>query len=188
MTKVILLISLMFLGSCSWFIDVATPVVMGGSPKVPEGTPVFKRGWQDGCSTVTYARGNFLYKFLYKHRYDTKMIGNPEYRFGYSRGYSVCFHVILGGGSAPQSSFDRYILPYGNNSVIDMSIKPNALNNAWHGFFGDASGIWKGDLTNSNVTLESVMDVWQKSENGGGTVFGGHPLWAGGSKGQIFGQ
>ena len=188
MRNFLILTLLIYLSSCGWLIDIDTPVVMGMTPEVPAGTPAFKQGWKDGCSTTTYARGNILYRTFYSHKYDTKMIDNPEYRFGYSRGYSVCFHIILGGGSAPQASFDRYLLPYGNNTVFDMLIQPDAINNAWHGFFGSASGIWKGDATNSKVNLNSVVDIWQKSSNGGGTALGGHPLWAGGSKGQIFGQ
>lgn len=177
----ILFLTLLLLASCRWFTDAALPLYNLNNVKIPRGTPTFQQGFKDGCSSSNYARGNFLYKSLYKHNYNAKLIGNAEYRFGYSRGYSACFGAVLGGSSGPQASFDTYLV---YNGQFDMSA--GNINNAWGGFFG--SGIWAGNPTNSAVTIDSVVDIWQKAERGGGTVLGGNPLWAGGSAGQIFGQ
>jgi hypothetical protein len=184
--RLILLSSLLFLNACQWFSDAGLPLASGTSVEMPRGTPVFTQGWKDGCNTSSYTRGNVFYKTIYSHRYNTKLIDNPEYRFGYSRGYSTCFQIMVTGNSGPQASFDRYLLPYGNNSVFEMSV--GNINENWFGFFGSKSGILAGDFTNSDVTLDSVVNIWQNAERGGGTVFGSDPLWSGGSKGQIFGQ
>ncbi len=180
--KNIILIVALTLTSCRWFKDADAPFLMGGYKSLPQGTPTFQQGYKDGCGTVSYARGNVFYKSIHKHNYNTKLIGNPEYRFGYSRGYTTCFQIVVSGFSGPQASFDAY-LNYGG--MFDMSGGGN-INNLWGGFF--QNGIWQGDATNSTVNLQSVVDIWQNAERGGGTVLGGNPLWAGGSSGQFFGQ
>lgn len=178
--KLIFLLSLLFLSSCQWFSDAGRPFLRGTAAAAPEGTPTFIQGWKDGCNTSSYARGNVFYRTIYSHRYNAKLIDNPEYRFGYSRGYTTCFQFVVAGNSGPQASFDRYLLPYGNNSVFDMTA--GNINEAWHGFFGSKSGIWAGDVTNSDVNFNDIVGVVS------GPVISGDPLWAGGSKGQFFGQ
>ena len=169
---------------CKWFIEAKSPVFKWLSAKIPDGTPVFQEGFKDGCGTSSYTRGNIFYKTINKHNYNTKLIGNAEYRFGYARGYTWCFQNALGGVGGPQASFDRYISPYGNDAVITTSV--GNINSLWGGFF--ESGIMQGDLTNSDVNFNSIVNIWQNAERGGGTVLGGNPLWAGGSSGQFFGQ
>lgn len=185
--NIITLLLVLLLVNCRWLRDSDSPFLMGGYMRTPEGTPTFQQGYKDGCGTVLYTRGNVFYRTIHKHNYNAKLIGNPEYRFGYSRGYTTCFQIVVSGNSGPQASFDAY-LNYGE--TFDMSGGGN-INNLWGGFFNngkDASGIWQGDVTNSNVNLESVVNIWQNAERGSGTVFGSDPLWSGGSKGQFFGQ
>ena len=180
--KNIALFLLLILASCRWFKDAATPFLMGDYMRLPQGTPTFQQGYKDGCGTSLYTRGNVFYRTIHKINYNPKLIDNPEYRFGYSRGYTTCFQIVVGGASAPQASFDAY-LNYG--TTFDMSGGGN-INNLWGGFF--SNGIMQGDVTNSNVNLDSVVNIWQNAERGGGTVFGSNPIWAGGSAGQFFGQ
>ncbi len=179
--KAFLLIVTLFLTSCRWFTDAGTPLFSLGYAKVPAGTPTFQQGFKDGCGTTSYNRGNIFYKTIHKHNYNAKLIGNAEYRFGYSRGYSACFGGVVGGASGPQASFDAYLSYSGQ-----FNMSAGDINSTWDGFFG--GGIWAGDVTNSNVNFNSIMGIWQNAERGGGTVLGGNPLWAGGSSGQIFGQ
>jgi hypothetical protein len=183
--KLFFLVILLELSGCKWITTATTPVFMFSNVKLPDGSPAFQKGFEAGCKTVLYSRGNIWFRTRYKYTYDPKMIGNPEYRFGHSRGYTACFHAIVG---MNQSSFDRYIAPgtgpgggfgYG---VFDM--KAGDIQGAWGGFFGDTGiqniiNVPDGGL-NGNFTL--------LSGGGGGGVLTANPLWAGGSSGQFFGQ
>lgn len=184
--RILLLIIVLQLTGCKWFTDAGTPYFFGTNFEVPEGTPTFQQGFKDGCSTVLYARGNVFYRTRYGYRYDPKMIGNPEYRFGHSRGYTWCFQHMLQGTTGASKSPDRYIMPYGA-SAFDMSA--GNVNDAWGGFWGGLSS----PVGSSSVGLDSSLSILQQGIAGGtagagGTVFGGNPLWAGGSSGQFFGQ
>lgn len=171
----------LILANCRWFKSADTPFLMGNYMRLPQGTPIFQQGYKDGCGSSLYTRGNVFYRTIHKHNYNAKLIGNPEYRFGYSRGYTTCFQIVVGGASGPQASFDAY---FSYSGTFDMSA--GNINSLWGGFF--QNGIMEGDVTNSNVNLNSVVNIWQNAERGGGTVLGGNPLWAGGSSGQFFGQ
>ena len=152
--------------------------------KVPPGTPAFKSGYKDGCSSVLYSRGNMFYRSRYEYRYDPNMIDNTEYKFGYSKGGNWCFtHIVgispdnvLGPGDGLSSLY-----PNGANAMFDMS--PNSMDNAWGGMFG--SGLSSPIDTNSTPGgLNAIFDVYQKGISGGqagagGSVFGSNPLWSG---------
>lgn len=178
---------LLTISSCRWITGGGSPFFKWSNIKIPPGTPVFQQGFKDGCSTVLYARGNYWYRMRYSYTYDPQMIGNPEYRFGHSRGYSWCFQNIVGPG--PLSSFDRYINPSGaawGYGVFDTKVDDIGTN--WDGMFGDGSqGPWYSSLTGTSNGLNGIFDVLQKGTTGRG-VFDSNPLWAGGSKGQILGQ
>jgi hypothetical protein len=177
---------LCFLGGCKWFSSAGTPYFKWTNFKVPNGTPAFQQGYKDGCSTVLYARGNVYYRTKYDYRYDPKMIGNPEYRFGHSRGYTWCFQQIIQGVSGAMTSFDRAINPYG----YDTTFNAGNTEAAWDGFFGSGNSPL-GASTNSG--FDGIFDVMQKGVaggvgGGGKSLFGTDPLWMGGSSGQFFGQ
>ncbi len=189
MTRILLTIFLLLSCSgCKWFTNAGSPFLSGSSFKIPEGTPTFQSAFKDGCNTVLYARGNIFYRTFHKHNYNAKLIGNPEYRFGYGRGYSYCFMMVNNPVSGPTTSFDRAFNPYG----YDETFNAGNVNNAWGGFF--LGGTMGGDLTNSTGNgLDGTFDVLQKSVAGmkGGsgnkTVFG-TIFWEGGSSCQFFGQ
>ncbi|MBU6141344.1 MAG: hypothetical protein KGP29_07340 [Proteobacteria bacterium] len=148
--------------------------------KVPPGTPAFQAGYKDGCSGVIYARGNVFYRSRYDYRYDPEMIGNAEYKFGYSKGWGWCFYNVVGvGQSAPNKSADRFLSPYGTRPTFDTS--PNTVDNAWGGFFGGLSSPIDGNSTPGG--LDGSYDILQKGISGGSAGSGqsafGNPLWSG---------
>ncbi len=172
---------LFMLSSCQWFSGAATPLFKWSGIKIPDGPPTFQQGFKDGCSTVLYSRGNVFYRNRYGYRYDPKMIGNPEYRFGHSRGYTWCLQNIM--GTAPMASFDRYLNPSGAASgygVFDMTTADMGV--AWGGMFGSSPM----DVVSGGASIDGNFDLL--SGGSGGGAFSANPLWAGGSKGQLFGQ
>lgn len=179
--RIIAIILLFNLPSCRWFTNAEMPLFGGSSIKIPKGTPTFKKGFRDGCSSVLYARGNLWYRTRYDYRYDVKLMGNPEYRFGHTRGYNWCFHNAVGPAGLVGSP-DRYLFIHG----YDKTFNAGNVNDGWGGMFGG------GIAPLINVTgggLNGVFDVLQKGGGGTGkTAFGTDPLWYGGSKGQFFGQ
>ncbi len=170
MLRIILLITLLFFTSCRWFEAADTPFQMFGNFKVPEGTPVFKRGYRDGCATMLHARGNGFYRWKHKYNYNPKMHHHPEYRFGYKRGMSFCFNSITPG----VTSWDRHLYYHKDNSMMAKDY--------------NSTGLFDGgvDVPGSNSDLTNVLQAfWGKGKN---SVMGGNVLWAGGSEGQFFGQ
>lgn len=161
------------------FGDGGLAMYAGINFKIPAGTPAFRKGYEDGCKTAIYTRGNILYRTFYKYQFDPKMIGNPEYRMGHSRGYGYCFPTTASAVTGPQSSFDRFINPYG----YDSTFSAGNINDTWGGAFGGSMG---GSLTGSG--FNGIFDVLQKGGSGTGeSALGGNPLWAGGSRGQFLG-
>lgn len=167
--NLIAIIFLLNLASCAWFTNASTPLFPRLKVKVPPGSPAFQLGYSHGCSNVMYTRGNVLMRNTRKYQYDPKMIGNPEYRLGVSRGYTYCFQTVVSPAHA-QSSFDRYLNP-GNAAtgygVFDMSA--GSVGDAWGGFFSAGSN-WTA-IDNSGVGLEGNVNLV------GGGVFS-NPLWS----------
>jgi hypothetical protein len=164
------------LGSCKWFTSAGSPTFAWTNIKVPEGTPVFKQGFKDGCSSSTYARGNSIYRMRYGFKFDPKLISNSEYRFGHQRGYTFCFLYMLQGDSG-RGSFDLYLFPQGNSDTWTAK----DINSAWGGFFdGLSAPIQPGG--------GGIDGIFSDLTAGGQGALSGNPLWAGGSHGQFFGQ
>ena len=165
--------------SCKWLGDAGSPFYSMTKIKVPKGTPAFQKGYRDGCETVTYARGNPFYKTIYKgYRYDPKMIGNSEYKFGHSRGIAFCFMQVI---SNPHSSFDNYLNYY------DPTMMAQDWNTVGDGLFD--GGVFSQSVTTPGNGIDGIFDVLQKGGGGTtGSAFSSNPFWAGGSVGQFFGQ
>ena len=184
--KLFFLVILFEFNGCKWITTATTQVFMFSNVKMPNGSPSFQKGFKAGCETTLYSRGNVWFRTRYKYTYDPKMIGNPEYRFGHSRGYTACFHAIVG---MNQSSFDRYLAPAtgagGGFGYGVFSTKSEDLGGAWGGFFGD-SGIQ--DIISMNAGGVNGNFTLLGGDAGQGSVFTSNPLWAGGSSGQFFGQ
>lgn len=179
LVKFLILVFLFHLSGCRWFTDASTTMYSFTNIKVPNGTPAFQRGYLDGCSSATYSRGNNIYRARYKYKFDAKMIGNPEYTFGNKRGYSWCFKQMAQvGGAGANASWDRFINPGG----YDPTFNAGNVNDAWGGMF-DGLG---AQIPIENGGFNGIFGVL--SGGSGGGAFSANPLWAGGSKGQIFGQ
>jgi hypothetical protein len=153
---------------------------------IPEGTPLFQKGFRDGCGNAFYARGNGFFRARYGYRFDGNLAGNTEYRFGLSRGYGYCFaHVVAGPYGGPQGSFDRALFPHGYDETYDAG----NVNSAWGGFFNGGNQ-WNAGI--SSGSIDGVYDVYQTGISGSGSsafgTSGNGIFWAGGSKGQFFGQ
>jgi hypothetical protein len=173
------IILLLTLSSCKMFNKGGMATYSMLKFKIPEGTPTFRQGYKDGCESALYSRGNVLYRSIYKYRFDPKLIGNAEYRLGHSRGYGFCFPTAASPVTGPQSSFDRFINPYG----YDSGFNAGNINDTWGGGF---NGIMGSSLTGNG--FNGIFDVLQKGGGGTGeSALGGNPLWAGGSRGQFLG-
>jgi len=173
MIRYFFLIILLFITSCRWVSDASTSYAIGTGFKVPPGSPVFQQGFKDGCSQIFYSRGNMFYRWRHKYNYNTKLNGNSEYRFGYTRGKSFCFNYIVGG----VSSFDRMLFPHKDPIVAQD------YNTTVDGMFG---GVDSPIPAADNGGLNGLFDMWAGS--GSTSALGANPLWAGGSSGQFFGQ
>lgn len=174
----ILVLMLLIPTSCSWIKGAGSPFFSMSNIKIPDGTPAFKAGFKDGCSSGTYSRGNMFYRNRYKYRYDPKMTGNSEYRFGHSRGYSWCFTKI---NRHLTASFDKYLY----NGDYHETFRARDINSAWDGMFLD--GPMKYGPDSSGKGLNAMMSVWQTGIDGKSSALGSNPLWAGGAEGQFFG-
>lgn len=183
----------MELAGCKWITRASSPYFSMTNFKVPDGTPVFQKGFKDGCSTVLYSRGNVLYRNRYGYKYDPKLIGNSEYRFGHQRGYTWCFQHSLAATSGPVGSWDRIIQPYGYDRTFDA----RSVEAAYGGMLSETEsaaplsmtpGTFGGNLNDATFGVWGGTGSGGFLTTGGGGVFTANPLWAGGSKGQIFGQ
>ena len=180
MRKVFFIILVLQLSACEWFTSASSPFMSLASPNIPDGTPIFQKGFKDGCSSANYSRGNGFYRSINSGKYDPTMIGSSEYRFGHKRGYSWCFTQAASSTSGAVGSWDRVISPYGYNAGFSSK----NINQAWGGMFSGTTGKAMGETVGGNVG--GFMGVF--SGSGDNSLFGANPLWAGGSKGQIFGQ
>lgn len=172
------IILVIFLSSCRYGDGVGTPFFAFTKIKIPDGTPAFKKGFKDGCTSGVYSRGSEFYRSTTGFRFDGNMIGNSEYVFGHKRGYGVCFYKVGISRDAPTSSSDKFLTPEGYDSTFNAA----NINSAWGGMFDGLTPAVKG----SNTGFDSIFNVW--SGGSGGGVFSANPIWAGGSKGQFFGQ
>ena len=168
------------LSNCNWLTATDSTFFSFSNIKIPPGTPTFQKGFKDGCESSSYARGNIFYRTKYKYKYDPKMIGNNEYRFGHSKGYGFCFQYMLSTVSGPQTSFDKFLLPYD----YDTTFNATNINDAWDGLFNSSGGGPMGvSLSNPANGLNAIFD-YQKSAGGTGRgALDSHPLWTSGNKG-----
>lgn len=170
---------------CKWFTEgMGTPFLSMTNIKVPAGTPVFRQGFKDGCSTALYSRGNGLYRTRYQYRYDPKLIEHPEYRFGHSRGYSYCFTYAASPLNGPNGSSDKYLNPYPNQEPQFQGANYNNV-----GLFDGLSPII--GVSSAGDGLDGLFQMWsqgQSTASGSGSALGAYPTWGGGNRGQFFGQ
>ena len=178
-----LIIILLFFSGCQWITGAALPpFALLGIPE-PEGTPIFKSGFKDGCESILHNRGTGLFRDRYKYHYDTTLMDNPEYQFGFSRGWTNCFNHVVSGRHTLGGSADTYI--YGNGVPFGMGT--GNINDTF-----SYGGGWDNPFAAAGSTGDSIESIWgvvhSGNKGGGGTAFGGHPLWGTLQDKQIFGQ
>ncbi len=64
-----------------------------GLGETPDGTPEFRKGWEDGCDTGLRAYGGHWYRNRsgYKHfKQDLTLIHNPEYYRAWRDAFTYC--------------------------------------------------------------------------------------------------
>ncbi len=180
MKKYILLI-LIAISGCKWGTGYkAAPFAMLGMPE-PDGTPIFKEGFKDGCGSILRNRGTGLFRDRYEYNYNIKLMENPEYQFGFSRGWTNCFNHVVAGRHTLGGSADTYI--YGGNwgAPIDMGRAD------WTGTINYETGSWNDVFASGGGVTGTTFSPIQTGKGGSGTAFGSHPLWGTPNDKQIFG-
>ena len=178
-TKLIVISLILFATSCRWFgHDATTQFLRNFKIPTPPGSPIFQRGFKEGCAGILYSRGNFFYRFMFKYEYDVSMNYNKDYRFGYKRGYNVCFLRII---STKTTSADRLLFPNASGNDTGNRFYSVTDYNSTSGMFGGLeSPIGPGGDVNG------IFEMWSTGDNG--SLLGSNPIWAGNSRGQFFGQ
>lgn len=95
----ILLVCAMLSGCGDWF-DRASELSLWEQIKrprpwplanTPEGTPMFQKGWNDGCDTGLQVYGNNMYNAAYEgFKQDPNLVDNPEYYRAWKDAYTYC--------------------------------------------------------------------------------------------------
>lgn len=67
-----------------------------GMAKTPEGTPDFKQGWEDGCSTGLGAYGNGRYRAAYGWKQDHTKVSDADYYRAWKDAYTYCRWYVYG--------------------------------------------------------------------------------------------
>lgn len=90
--SVIVILSLV-LSACSTAAEIGerfTKPRPYGLAETPEGTAMFKRGWEDGCETGLVTYGNDRYKLAYDFKQDHTLVLNDEYYRAWKDAYTYC--------------------------------------------------------------------------------------------------
>ena len=62
-----------------------------GIGETPEGSPVFRQGWNDGCDSGLGVYGGRLYRVkAYRYKQDLTQIDNPEYYRAWKDAFTYC--------------------------------------------------------------------------------------------------
>ena len=174
--KILLLAIILSLTGCKFFTGAKGYFFMGTNYQVPNGTPAFQQGYRDGCENGIYTRANVLYKTRYHgYQYTPSLIDNPEYKFGYGRGYGYCFTMSTSG--VHSGGFDAFI--YGRGQPFDMQ------RNSYDGTVNYETGSWNNPF---NIGSGGTDNVWGAVQSPKGfSTFSSHPLYGTPNSTQIFG-
>jgi hypothetical protein len=58
--------------------------------KTPEGSPIFQKGWDEGCESGLHVYGNSFYRGAYSYKQDINLINNQEYYRAWKDAYTYC--------------------------------------------------------------------------------------------------
>lgn len=56
----------------------------------PAGSPSFRYGWKDGCTSGIASSGSIHHQVMYDHTYDQTALYNIEYKTAWQLGYEQC--------------------------------------------------------------------------------------------------
>jgi len=176
MKKIFYLLIILTLSSCKFFTGAKRYHLANTNYTVPDGTPTFQQGFRDGCENGIHSRGNSLYRTKYSsYQYHPDLIDNPEYQFGYGRGYGWCFTLNTAGGHG--GGFDSFI--YGKGVPFDMN--KGSIDST----VNYETGSWKNPLNVQTGGLDGVLQSVQSPK--GWSAFSSHPLYGTPSSNQVFG-
>lgn len=182
--RLAIIIFLTVLPGCQWFTRSAMHFNAFTNIRIPDGTPVFKKGFRDGCSSAFYARGNDFYRSRYGYSIDGNLTGNNEYTFGLARGYSYCFsYIMVPTTGGPQGG----VLNFFSNHDYDSTFQSRDIGVAWKGMFEGET--WKNAFWTDGNSINNIFSTFDKGLDGKTSAFGARGLiWSGNSEGQFFGQ
>lgn len=61
-----------------------------GLGTTPEGSPLYQKGWNEGCDSGMGSYGNARYRLAYPFTQDWRLVDDREYYSGWRQGYSYC--------------------------------------------------------------------------------------------------
>lgn len=182
MNKFLILITL-FLFGCA---GAQLPTFMGLRVPEVEGTPIFKKGFAQGCAGVTSRRGTELFRQTYKYEFDFDLIDNPEYQFGFTRGWTNCFLLLTSGAYTLGGSADTYLYnpAYGKAPDSFFAMRVDTIDHS----INDGENVWKNPFGFAGNGIDSIWGNVQTGKDNEQTAFGSHPLYGTPQTKQFFGQ
>ena len=174
--KFYLILILLLFSGCRWITGDKLSFSSFATITPPDGTPIFQKGFKDGCSNILTTRTTGFYKSIYKYNYDPSLIDNPEYTFGFSRGSSTCFNFYVGGRHTLGGAADTVI--YGQGTAITSSTMNSTINYS--------EGSWSANHFGIGEGVDGPLSLLQKGKSAGGigasggtgsSAFSGHPFW-----------
>lgn len=185
--KKFLILTFFFLFGCE---GAQLPTFMGLRVPEVEGTPIFKKGFAHGCAGIASRRGTELFRQKYKYEFDYDLVDNPEYQFGFTRGWTNCFILMTAGGQTLGGSADTYLYNPVHSQGPDsfFAIKTDTIEHT----IDDAKNTWGNPLGLDSSKVGAGIDgIWgnvQTGKDNEQTAFGSHPLYGSPQKTQFFGQ
>jgi len=87
--KIIFIVIFMVLTSCTGY-KQPLGYSHGMQNNAPEGTPLFKMGWKDGCQTGFKVSGDTHYKWVNSFAFKADFIEDSDYNEAWYMGFNHC--------------------------------------------------------------------------------------------------
>ena len=92
---VIILLSLSCVGCNQGRPQVGAPWMQKLLFEGPEGPPLFREGWVDGCETGLSATANNFQRHFYRFKQKEHLAQNQEYYTGWKAAYNYCSRYVF---------------------------------------------------------------------------------------------
>lgn len=86
---IVVLVATLFLSACSVAERITNPRPYGLA-ETPKGSPMFQKGWDEGCESGLTVYGNDVYKAAYGWKQDPELVLNDEYYRSWKEAYTYC--------------------------------------------------------------------------------------------------